>query len=94
MIPMSADFTPTLRRILHELTEGGQSRLVQARLLLSQHLLAIEVARIWLCSIFHHSGRANRPATPGLKLILNRTVQELIRRGKEPAFAHTAAMST
>ena len=30
MIPMSVDFRPTLRRILHELTEGGRSRRSEA----------------------------------------------------------------
>jgi hypothetical protein len=40
IIPTSVDFRPTLRRILHELTEGGRNGLLQVQLMLTQQMLA------------------------------------------------------
>jgi hypothetical protein len=55
---------------------AGQTRLLQARLMLTQKNLACAARFIWLCSILRRSGRSYRPILAGFQtdLLLKTTV--------------------
>jgi len=57
------------RGTLFELVRCGRSGLVQVQLLLAQHPFAASEARVWLCNIFHRTGRSKRSMLVDLKLI-------------------------
>ncbi|MFT7135279.1 MAG: hypothetical protein ACI80I_001274, partial [Akkermansiaceae bacterium] len=68
----------------------GLCCLLQTQLLLTQHLFAIAAMVVWLCSLFHRSGRSNGSTAPDLKLTFRCTVHELTCRGTKQTFAAIA----
>ena len=66
----------------HGLTQCGQTKLMQLRLLLTQHLLAVAAMVVWRCSRIHRSCRSNGSIAPDLKLTFRCTLHELTCRGQ------------
>jgi hypothetical protein len=72
MSSMSVDFKPTFRRILHQLTECGQTGLMQVQLLLTQHSFAFAASLSLHCSLGRGSGHSMVPITVNFKPTLRR----------------------
>lgn len=71
-----------VRCALPELTQRGQTGLVQPQLLLTQHLFAVAAVLFWQRRKFHQSGGSNWSTAPDLRMTFRCKMHELTVRGK------------
>ena len=61
---------------------AGQTGLMQLRLLLTQHLLAVVAERLPQCGEFHRSGRSSGPTATDIKLTFSCACMNLRDAGR------------